>query len=130
METIEHVPGPGFAPFFVAIVMGILSIGLHIKSSLIRNNKKEHNILSSFHNIKDVLLLSAVLLVYALVLNTLGFMLSMFMLMTFLFRTQDKNGKVKRWLLPVSIGMAVTLMSYFIFSYLLECQLPKGFFGI
>jgi hypothetical protein len=130
MEKAAHVPGPGFVPFLAAIVLGFLSIGVLIKSITGENNKSEGTISLSYGNFKEIVLLSAVLVGYALLLNTLGFILSMSSLMVFLFRGQGKRGKVKKWLMPIWLGLLVTLVSYFIFSYLLGLQLPKGVFGV
>ena len=130
MEKAVHVPGPGFAPFLTAIVMVFLAIALLAKSSLGNNYKRGGNIFLSFKNFKEVILLSVLLLAYALLLNNLGYILSMSVLMTFLFRGQFKRGKVKKWLMPIAVGLLVTLATYFIFSYLLKCQIPKGLLGI
>lgn len=129
MEKAEHVLGPGFVPFLIGVVMGILSIGLLIKSCRSGNDKKE-NISFNFENFKDIVLLVGGLLAFAFLLNTLGFILSMSILMAFLFRGEVKKGKVKKWLIPICLGLLVSLISYFIFSYLLEIPLPKGFLEV
>jgi phosphotransferase system glucose/maltose/N-acetylglucosamine-specific IIC component len=130
MEEAAHVPGPGFAPFISAITMAILSILLLIESVAGKESKKEKNVPSNLKNSKEVLLLFIGLLGYALFLNALGFILSMSILMALLFRGQAKGELIKRWLMPICIGLSISLISYFIFYYLIGCELPKGFLGI
>lgn len=130
MEETGFVPGPGFVTLLTGVILGFLSILLLIESAIDENNKNEEDISLRFGNFKDVILLSTVLLAYAVFSNTLGFILSMFILMAFLFRGHGKRGKVKKWLMPICIGLSISLASNFFFSYLLGAQLPKGFFGI
>ena len=65
------------------------------------------------------------LLLYAFFLERLGFILTTFVLVTFLLGCiEDIN-----WFRSLGVASAAALASYAIFELWLKIRLPKGFFG-
>ena len=122
-----HNPGPGFLPFWLGVVLGLLSIGLLIKSTL---HPKEtwsvRNLLTEKVRWGKVLLTLAALVLYGVLINYLGFLLITFFFMGFLIRFVDPQPwkKVIGWALAGSAG------SYLIFEVWMKLRLPRGFLGV
>jgi putative tricarboxylic transport membrane protein len=115
-------PGPGLFPFILAIILMILSIFL-----IISKDKKEFGNASRFWFEKGKRLASVYisLLAYFFFLRYLGFIITSFLLMAYLFK---KVGSL-RWYMAV-LGALVSMGScYLIFEKLLKSYLPKGILG-
>ncbi len=65
------------------------------------------------------------LLIYALVLEWLGFLLATFALLLFFFRTLQRQS----WLVVVTGSLATSLLSYLVFKTWLGVNLPGGLLG-
>ena len=63
--------------------------------------------------------------IYALVLEWLGFLLSTFGLLVFFFRTLQRQS----WLVVVTGSLATSLLSYLVFKTWLGVNLPGGLLG-
>lgn len=115
-------PGPGFLFFWTGIVMAILSlvvISTSFKKQSIEGFRKSVLVGS---NIAKLLLVLASLLLYALLIEWLGFLIVTLLLFIFLLRVIEKK---KTWF-AVLVGLAVTISSYLLFELGLQSQLPKG----
>lgn len=121
-----HNPGPGFLPLWLGIIMGLLSIGLLVKATV---QKKGMRILRELLDEKirwvKVLCVLIALLLFAFLMDYLGFPIVTFLFMAFLFRFIDPQSwkSVVGWSLVGSVG------SYLIFEVLMKLRLPKGFLG-
>ena len=116
-----HAPGPGFFPKLLAVTIIVLSIFLIIPKA-----KKDQGIqsLSYWLNWK-VAFVFAALIGYFLFLDTLGFVITSFLLMIFLFIGIDSHKWYKALLEAVlTIGLV-----YLLFQILLKSNLPQGVFG-
>jgi putative tricarboxylic transport membrane protein len=117
-------PGPGFIPFWASIGLAffaciLLGFNLTQKTQAVcrENGAKDSGR-------KNHLIIIAVLTIYCLALEKLGYLLTTFGLMMVLFRL----GKMKPW--AIIIGSLVTsLSSYGLFAYFLGTPLPRGIFG-
>jgi hypothetical protein len=118
------VPGPGFILFLCSVVLGGLSLGLTIKSSL--DKKEACRIIDLWKGLHWHQPLFAVigLLLYVLVLPVLGYLATSLLLMGFLYAL----GRLKVHLVLVYAG-ATSLMSYVLFQVLLNVRFPQGIFG-
>jgi putative tricarboxylic transport membrane protein len=116
-------PGPGFFPFAAGIIMAALSSGLYIKS--LRSKIPEMGSWYVKAKWKKLFLILICLVGYAIFLEIIGFMLSTFILLFFLFRFVEDQ----RWIVAIGGSLAVALISYAIFARWLMLQLPKGFWG-
>ena len=63
---------------------------------------------------------------FALVLESLGYLLSTFILMVFLLRAIEPQ----KWNVVMAVALSTSLGSYLIFAWLLNIPLPTGFLGI
>jgi putative tricarboxylic transport membrane protein len=118
-----HNPGTGFFPFLAGIVFAGLSLILLIQS-LVAGEDVE-GILGKVRW-KNIIVVLICLVVYAVVLEKLGFMISTIFFIGVVLRVIEK----KRWSLVVSVSVSATLVFWVIFQYWLQSQLPKGIFGI
>lgn len=120
-----HSPGPGFFPFWSAVVLGIFSIALMITNIL--KGKVEEKISSLWKGTdwhKVILVLSS-LFIYAILLPRLGYLIATSGLLTFLFTLLSRQ---RLWIQGAS-ALIIVVASYLIFYIWLKVQLPKGIFG-
>jgi putative tricarboxylic transport membrane protein len=120
-------PGPGFFPFYLALVFTIVSLALILRS--LRSAASEQPAPQRFAQIgraEKVVAVLLGLLIYAFALEWLGFLLSTFILMIFLFKAIDPLA----W--PAAIGgsLATALLSYVVFKIWLQIALPVGLLGV
>lgn len=116
-----HKPGPGFFPFWAAALLGILSL-ISLTQSLKEKKKTFPKIWAGVKFSKLGLLL-VVLFLYAILLNTIGFLLGTLFLLFFLFRATEPYN----WKTVLFASVLTVAATYVVFVVLLECQLPKGF---
>jgi putative tricarboxylic transport membrane protein len=114
-------PEPGMAPFLVGALLLCTSL---VMIALARPRRKRKIALEggmpSFG--MNVPITIAVLLVYALVLESLGYLISTSLLLLYLF----KYSASRNWWMSVLLTAVVMVISYYFFVVLLQSQLPKG----
>ncbi len=115
-----HKPGPGFFPFYAGALLGVLSL-ISLTKSLGEKKKVIPGIWTNV-NVSKLALLVAVLFLYPILLNTLGFLLATLLLLLFLFRAAEPY----RLRTVLFASLLTVVATYVIFVVLLECQLPKG----
>jgi len=64
------------------------------------------------------------MMAYVFLFKKIGYLFSTFLLMIFVFRSMG----TKRWLWALSESLLVTLLSYLFFGFILDLNLPAGFF--
>jgi len=116
-------PGPGFLPLSVGIIMLLLSIVLFVQSYLKREEEEKAALMKGAT--VRVLLILASLIIYGLLLESLGFILTTFLLMGFLLLAIGSQ----RIILAILISLFSSIGCYAVFQLWLEVQLPKGIFG-
>lgn len=118
-----HNPGPGFSPFLMGAVFGILSIILLILSFI-----QKDEVEAVFEKIrwKSVILVLAALFIYSIFLEKIGFVGTTFLFVVILLGVIEG----KKWYIVIFAGIASALLSYIIFQLWLQSQLPKGIFGL
>ncbi len=77
-------------------------------------------------NWQKSLIVSSALIVYALLMERLGFVLCTVLFLGFLFRAV----KPMSWLFTIAYSIFITLAAYVIFQIWLQAQLPKSPWGI
>ena len=118
-----HKPGPGFLYFWTSIALGIMSLVVLIQAGISKKaGVPEISIFGKQNMLKIALVLISVFL-YALLMETLGFIPVTLLLFIFLLGVIEK----KRWSFTIFVGVVVTVISYLIFETWLRSQLPKGF---
>ena len=112
-------PGPGFFPFWGAIVLGLLAIVLIVDS--LRRDAVSLRIRPD--SAKPVVVVAA-LLGYLLLLESLGFVVVTFLFLVLLLRLERRGWAFS----AVSAGVGA-FASYVLFQLWLKTQLPTGPFG-
>jgi putative tricarboxylic transport membrane protein len=116
-------PGAGFLPILVGVLMFLLSLILFIQS--FSKKGEEIKTLWAKGGTGRVLLILTSLIIYGLLLESLGFILMTFLLMGFLLLVIGSQ----RITLVVLISLFSSIGCYAVFQLWLEVQLPKGIFG-
>ncbi len=113
-------PKAGFMVFWTGMILGVLSILLfmQIVFSPAQGKKELWKGLEWPRGLK--LMLS--LVIYAAVFKWLGFILSTFLLLLFMF----KGLEPQKWRIALSLSVATVALCYLIFNVFLELQFPQG----
>ena len=111
-------PGPGFLSFCAAVPLCVFSVilthrGWHLRESM---ESPSHRVILALISV----------FTYSLILDTLGFVASTFLLLGALFRI----GKARPWWTVIWISAVATSLAYLVFGVLLRVHLPRGFLGI
>ncbi len=119
-------PGPGFLPFLAGLGLSLIATGIFALAVI---QKEEVPAAEKFwprlDSGKIVLSVFISLIVYDLLWTRLGFSLTTFLLLLFLFRFVGK----RKWSVTLVGAMMTSLTSYFLFQVFLKSQLPTGFVG-
>ena len=116
-------PGPGLMPFCVGVLFFVFA--LYSLVGLLVTLKPQQGEMAqekgrgrTFGKLGGVV---GVLLVYALLLDVLGYLIATFLAMTIFFWITGVN----RWVFAVTYSMSTVLATYFLFTYL-GVLLPSG----
>jgi hypothetical protein len=113
-------PGPGFLPFLAAIGLAVLAAAGLIQSAIQRPEEGGSGF--RVNDIYKIGLVAAVLFIYVMLWELIGFFSSAFLLLLFLFRCVEPL----RWR-NVFVASGLTLaFTYILFSILLGARLPTG----
>jgi putative tricarboxylic transport membrane protein len=115
-------PGPGFFPLCLAAALTLVSVALVVRA--VRMPPTAVGPASGAHaagRLKAIGTLGS-LVVYALVLEWLGFLLATFVLLLFFFKALQRQ----RWLAAVGGSLATSLVTYLVFKVWLGVNLPAG----
>lgn len=115
-------PGPGFFPFYLSIILIILSSGLFIK--FIRKRIQREELLEFKGRNKKIFLAVLGLFGYLLTLKIMGFIISGILILTLLLKFVEE----RTWKLTLIIVLTCTAIS-FIFGKYLGIPFPKGILG-
>lgn len=117
-----HQPGPGFFFFWTGIVIAILSLIVIVISLKKRPSEEAQQPAFGKKNLTKIVLVLISLLLYALLMERLGFLIVTLLFFIFLLGAIEK----KRWSFAVLVSLIVTALSYLVFEKALQSQLPKG----
>ena len=112
-------PGPGFFPFCGAVILGVLSLAL-----LVRSRPGGAPESAAGFGSWTVLVVAGALLGYVMLLEVLGFVVVTFLFLLLLFRLVRKG-----WMVSGLTALAGAVASYALFQLWLKTQLPRGPFG-
>lgn len=117
-------PGPGFLIFCAGVSLSALSMALFFHTYFSKEDKKR----VSWKGLQwpKVIKLMTSLLVYALVFKSMGFLVSTFLLLLFLF----KGLEPQRWAIALVLSTTVIALCYLVFVVFLEFHFPEGILGI
>jgi putative tricarboxylic transport membrane protein len=118
-------PGPGFFPLILGCLIGVTSVVLFISAVKDRPTEKkpfwaDRN---KWHIVVGTLLC---LLIYTAVLPRIGFLMTTFLLLTFLFKVVGELN----WKISLGAALLSALVFYALFQRVLNVEFPLGVLGI
>jgi putative tricarboxylic transport membrane protein len=122
-----HEPGQGFVAFVSGIFLCSIGTIMVISEAFSKSQlKSRSDILHAFRGIPWTRLTFSIGLIlgYLFVLNSLGYILSTFLLMYGMFYDWEK----KSWFSSLLFSIVTAGSSYLVFEVWLQCQLPRGIF--
>lgn len=113
-------PGSGFMIFGAAGVLGLLALRQFAKSLRFQGREaKQTSKAIRWKRVASVILAN---IVYIFLLQPVGYLLCTFLLLCFLFQVHEKG----RWVSAVGGAALTSLLSYLVFSRMLQLHLPRG----
>lgn len=122
--TPRH-PDTGFMAFGASVLLGILSLTLFLQAISKKEEVKTEPLFAG-KLWKRVFFALIAILVYVKWMPMAGYLISTFLLMSFLFWI----AQVKKWWGVLALSFLTTLVTYYVFSVWLKCQFPEGLFGL
>lgn len=122
-----HEPGPGFVAFVTGLFISSIGLVLLLSEVLSRVTPGNSGALNqAFQNVswQRLAYTMTLLIIYALLLNTLGYIITTFLVMWGLFHDWEKN-RLASSILASLVTVGVT---YAVFEVWLHCQFPRGIF--
>lgn len=120
-----HAPGPGFLPFWSAVLLGIFAIVTIVYGFAKKQPAGRIRDLWKGLQWGKVIVILFVLFLYPLVLVRLGYLISTFGLMIVATVVMDRS---RIWRHGIS-AVIIVVASYLLFDVFLDVKLPKGMFG-
>ncbi len=118
-------PGAGFFPFFTGIAICLLAGVVFLEATFLgKKGLKWKNPFTKVRWSKPLVAMIA-LVIYALILGTLGFIVSTALLVSFLLRAIEPQ----KWLVAILMACLTSLIAYTVFQTWLGTNLPTGIFG-
>jgi putative tricarboxylic transport membrane protein len=119
-----HDPGPGYFPFGAALLFGCMAFGVFLKSL-----KESTESMAGFgsggkRHWQNVIMVLIAMVLYTILLNTIGFVLCTFLIVIFFIRVVA----LQRWTKSIMMALYIAIGSFLLFSFFLKAPLPKGFF--
>ena len=117
-------PGPGFLPFWCALILSGLSCLVFFHRLLARTQGETQELRSLWQGVrwpKGIYVVMAIL-AYALLFTTLGYLLSTIALLLFLFKAIEPQ----RWIMAIGGAVLASFVSFVLFALWLDVQLPRG----
>jgi putative tricarboxylic transport membrane protein len=115
-------PRSGFFPFLMGGSIGVLATTLQLVRIFTKRVTANLNLSVPY---KRILPLMASLFVYVFLLDLLGFVIPTFFLVLFFLKAIESLS----WKVTGVVAIGIASLTYFIFSFLLRVQLPRGFMG-
>ena len=123
----EFTPGPGFMPFWVGVVLALLSCFLLFDTFRRKPSDKDNkNVLPEKHALIRVGAIMLMLFIVRFCMNSLGFPITIALFTAAILYFLERYSVLK----SVGLGIAYSAVTWFVFQYILTMGLPKGFLGI
>lgn len=121
-----HIPGPGYFSFGAALLLGVMSLSVLVKTLLKPSKRETLTAPTEQLRWQNIVLVLVSMFFYVFLLNWIGFALCTFLLLVFFLWGISRQ----RCLTAILIAFLVTIGSYIVFDVLLNAQLPKGILGV
>ena len=117
-----HQPGPGFLFFWASIALGIMDLVVLIRAWMDKKAAETKLTIFGGQNVLKIILVLISVFLYAIFMETVGFILVTLLLFIFLLGFIEK----KKWWFTLFVSVVVTVIAYLIFEVWLKSQLPRG----
>ncbi len=118
-------PGPGFFSFWLALILGVLSIIMVAQATFGRPEPMSPDFFADWGGCLRMGAVAVSLLATALLLERLGFRFTMFAVYFFLLRALGRQGTITSLL----VAVAGSFGAYYVLVEWLSAPLPVGVFG-
>jgi hypothetical protein len=117
-------PGPGLMPFGGGILLGVLSLA----DLLLRNASGLEGDEIGFKGARwgRLFLTMITLFAFALLLPILGYLITTFLVMLFLYKCIEPQ----KWWVALSAALLSTILTYLLFGVALKTFFPEGIFSL
>ena len=120
-------PGPGFYPLWLGIILGGMAMGLILQTTWQKEGARVlRDILMEKIRWGKIVLVLISLILYAFLLDTVGFLIMTFLLLAFLLRAIETQS----WKIVIGWAFLGASASYLVFEVWMRLRLPKGILGI
>lgn len=122
-----HKPGPGLVPFLSGVALGVSGLILRFStiSEELRGEEVKVKKIWVEGYWRNLIFILLILFGYTLLLEPLGFLLTAFLSLFFLFKLLHP----KKYMMPFVYSGATVVLSYLLFSVWLRVQFPRGILG-
>ena len=117
-------PQAGFFPLVLAILLAIFSLVL-MAQAIGGPNEKSGASRGGSATWKKIVLAIAALVVFGLLFESLGYIISTFLFIAFLLRAVEQQ----KWSLVLVVAFLTSLTTYLVFGLFLNTPLPGGILG-
>ncbi len=117
-----HKPGPGFLFFYTSIVLAIMALIVLVRTWTQQQTEESGVSIFGTQNVGKIILVLLSLFLYAIFMETIGFIPITLLLFIYLLGIIEK----KSWFYTIFVSVVVTVIAYLIFETWLQSQLPKG----
>jgi putative tricarboxylic transport membrane protein len=118
-----NAPQAGFFPLILALLLAVFSLVLLAQS--IGGPKEKSEASQGAATWKKIVLALAPLVVFGVLFESLGYVISTFLFIAFLLRAVERQ----KWSLVVVVAFLTSLTTYLVFGLLLNTPLPGGILG-
>lgn len=118
-------PGAGFLPFWLGVVMAILSVTLLVNATRQPATAGGAAPFPTGRPLVAILATAVSLAAFILLLEPLGFLLATGLLTAFLLKAVEREG----WRTSLVVAVANAAMLYLVFNTLLGVSVPRNLFG-
>ncbi len=122
---VEFAPGYGFFPFWLGILMAVLSIMLFVDASRRPAEKDELAPIPGREALFKAVLVLAGLGAYAFLMEITGYVFDTLLLVVLLLGVVERE----KWKTTALVAVLMTALLYLIFQVILGVSLPKGPLG-
>lgn len=116
-------PGTGFMPFLTGLIICGFAITIFLQALLDKSGRTEKIWVGI--KFKKLILSVLILIAYAFLLESFGFIIDSFLLILFLTRYMGSQ----TWKRSILCAVLSSVLSYLLFETWLKAQLPRGIFG-
>jgi putative tricarboxylic transport membrane protein len=119
-------PGPGFLPRWLGVILGMMSLALILKTILQGEKpRRVRDLWTAKVRWEKIFLALAILSLFALLLDTLGFPVMVFLFLACFFRFFNPQP----WKTVIGWALAGSASFYLVFEFWLSLRFPKGPWG-